>query len=201
LQALAQSVIAGKTVYLQGAKISPVQVASFMDHKKKQLRTGVFLIDQLDADIDTSAMAIIELKLVHSRALALRPGPWRQTWDVKYFLKELEEIYAMSDVGKFAKAEGVWRAVVTEFQKTLRVDASEAGALSLSFTAVLVETNQRHPLPATSEDYVLKYLPRVFTASSNPYGKTDTNKAFDTELEVDLRADKDHPSEYSWFDF
>jgi hypothetical protein len=45
LQALAQSVIAGKTIYLQGAKISPVQVASFMDHKKKQLRTGVFLID------------------------------------------------------------------------------------------------------------------------------------------------------------
>jgi len=76
----------------------------------------------------------------------------------------------MSDVDKFAKAEGVWRAVVTEFQKTLRVD-------------VLVETNQKHPLPATSEDYVLKYLPRVLTASSNPYGKTDTDKAFTTELE------------------
>ena len=30
LQALAQSVIAGKTVYLQGAKISPAQVASFI---------------------------------------------------------------------------------------------------------------------------------------------------------------------------
>ena len=138
------------------------------------------MIDQLDADIDASAMAIIELKLVHSRALALRPGPWRQTWDVEYFLKALEEIYAMSDVDKFAKAEEVWRAVLTEFQKTLRVDASEAGALSLSFTAVLVET--KLPLPATSEDYVLKYLPRVFTASSNPYGKTDTNKAFATEL-------------------
>jgi len=31
LQALAQSVIAGKTVYLQGAKISPAQVTSFVD--------------------------------------------------------------------------------------------------------------------------------------------------------------------------
>ncbi len=102
---------------------------------------------------------------------------------MEYFLKALEKIYAMSDVDKFAKAEGVWRAVVTEFQKTLRVDVSEAGALSLSFTAVLVETNQKHPLPATSEDYVLKYLPRVLTVSSNPYGKTDTDKAFITELE------------------
>jgi len=168
-----------------------------VDHKKKQLRSGVFLIDQLDADIDASAMAIIELKLVHSRAQALKPGPWRQKWDVEYFLKALEEIYAISDVDKFAKAEGVWRAVVTEFQKTLRVDVSDAGALSLSFTAVLVETNQKHPLPATSEDYVLKYLPRVFTASSNPYGKTDTNKAFTTELEADLRADKEYSEGWS----
>jgi hypothetical protein len=56
LQALAQSVIAGKTVYLQGAKISPAQVASFVDHKRKQLRSGVFLIDHLDADIDASAI-------------------------------------------------------------------------------------------------------------------------------------------------
>ena len=131
-------------MYLQGAKISPAQVASFVDHKKKQLRSGVFLIDQRDADIDANAMAIIELKLVHSRALALRPGPWRHTWDVEYFVKALDEIYAMSDVDKFAKAEAVWRAVVQEFQKTLRVDASEAGALSLSFTADQPET------PATS---------------------------------------------------
>ena len=94
--------------------MSPTQVASFVDHKRKQLRSGVFLIEQLDADIDANAMAIIELKLVHSRALALRPGPWRDTWDVEYFLKALEEIYAMSEVDKFAKAEGVWRAVVAD---------------------------------------------------------------------------------------
>ena len=31
LQALAQIVIAGKTVYLKGAKITPVQVAKFVD--------------------------------------------------------------------------------------------------------------------------------------------------------------------------
>jgi hypothetical protein len=97
---------------------------------------------------------------VHSRAILARPGPWRETWDVEYFLKALEEIYAVSEVDKFAKVEGVWRALMTEFQKTLRVDASDAGALSLSFTAVLVETNQKHPLPAKSEDYVLKYLPQ-----------------------------------------
>jgi hypothetical protein len=104
----------------------------------------------------------------------------------------LEEIYAVSEVDKFAKAEEVWRAVMTDFQKTLRVDASDAGALSLSFTAVLVEINQKHPLPVKSEDYVLKYLPRVLTATSNPHGKTDTNKAFTNELEEDFRADKEY---------
>jgi hypothetical protein len=58
--------------------------------------------------------------------------------------------------------------VITDFQKTLRVDASDVGSLSLSFTVVLVETNQKYPLPVKSEDNVLKYLPRVFTATSNP---------------------------------
>ena len=62
---------------------------------------------------------------------------------------------------------------MTDFQKFLRVGASDAGALSLSFRTVLVETNQKHPLPDKSEDYVLKYLPRVFTSGSNPHGKTD----------------------------
>ena len=85
MQALAQSVIAGKTVYLQGAKITPAQVVNFIDHKKKQLRSGVFLIEQLDADIDENAMNIIELKLVHSRAIQARPGPWRKNWNVEYF--------------------------------------------------------------------------------------------------------------------
>jgi hypothetical protein len=95
-----------------------------VDHKRKQLRSGVFLIDE-------NAMAIIDLKLVHSRALLAKPGPWRETWYVEYFLKELEDIYAVSEVDKFAKAEGVWRSLMTDFQKTLPVDASDAGALSL----------------------------------------------------------------------
>jgi hypothetical protein len=69
MQALAQSVISGKTVYLQGAKITRAQVANFVDRKRKQLRSGVFLIEQLDADIDENAMNIIDLKLVHSRAI------------------------------------------------------------------------------------------------------------------------------------
>jgi hypothetical protein len=54
----------------------------------------------------------------------------------------LEEIYAVSEVNNFVKAEGVWRAV-TDFQKTLRLYASDTGALFLSFTVVLVETNQK----------------------------------------------------------
>jgi hypothetical protein len=52
LQALVQSVIVGKTVYLQGAKICPTQVVKFVEHKRVQLRAGVYLSAQLDADID-----------------------------------------------------------------------------------------------------------------------------------------------------
>ena len=69
------------------------------------------------------------------------------------------------------------------------MDASNAGALSLSFTAVLVETNQKHPLPKESEDYVLKYLPRVFVSTYNDHKRSDANKAFSDELEENLRAD------------
>ena len=116
---------------------------------------------------------------------------------MEYFLKALEEIYAISEVDKFAKAEGVWRALMIDFQKSLRVDTSDAGALSLSFTAMLVETNQKHPLQAKSEDYVLKYLPRVFVLSSNPHGRTDANKAFSNELEGDLRADKEYSEKWT----
>jgi hypothetical protein len=153
-------------------------VAKFVDHKRVQPRSGVFLLAQLDADIDENPMEIIALKLEHSRAIQQRPGPWRESWDVEYFLKALEEIYAVSEVDKFARVEGVLRALMTGFQKSLRVDASDAGALSLSFTAVLVETNQKHPLPDKSEDYVLKYLPRVFTSTSNVHGKSDEKRAF-----------------------
>jgi hypothetical protein len=91
LQALAQTVIAGKTVYLQGVKITPGQVAKFVDHKRVQLRSRVFLLAQLDADFDESAMAIIELKLEHFRAMLQRPGPWRKTWVVEYFLRKLTQ--------------------------------------------------------------------------------------------------------------
>ena len=59
---------------MPGVKISPAQVAKFVDHKRLQLRSGVFLLAQLDADIEQNVMAIIELKLEYSRAIKQRPG-------------------------------------------------------------------------------------------------------------------------------
>ena len=57
----------------------------------------------MDADIHENAMAIIKLKLEHSRAIKQRPGSWHETWDVEYFLKALEEqISAVSEVDKVA---------------------------------------------------------------------------------------------------
>ena len=79
MHALAQTVIAGKTVYLQGVKISPAQVVKFVDHKREQLRSGVFLLAQLDADIDENAMAIIENipgRSSRDQVRGLKPGTW-----------------------------------------------------------------------------------------------------------------------------
>ena len=60
---------------------------------------------------------MIKLKLENSKALATRPGPWRRTWDVEYFLKALEEIYAIV-VDKFADS-----------LKNIKVDPSKTEAL------------------------------------------------------------------------
>jgi hypothetical protein len=96
-----------KGVHLIGARISPEDVKKFVVQKRVQLRSGVFLLAQLDADIDANAMTMIELKLENSKALATRrPGPWRRTWDVEYFLKALEEIYVIDVVDKFADEPG-----------------------------------------------------------------------------------------------
>ena len=78
---------------------------------------------QLDADIDANAMAMIELKLENSKALATRPGPWRRTWDVEYFLKALEEIYVIDVVDKFADEPGIWRTLVDSL-KNIKVNPS-----------------------------------------------------------------------------
>ena len=79
-----------------------------MKQKRIQLRSGVFLLSQLDGDIDKNAMSIIELKLANSRALERKPGPWREIWDVEYFLKALKEVFAKEEVDKFSEPAGVW---------------------------------------------------------------------------------------------
>jgi len=94
----------------------------------------------LDADIDANAMVMIELKLENSKALATRPGPWRRTWDVEYFLKALEEIYAINVVDKFVEdptlkvflraCEGLilkWQRATRKSKWTTRTDPSGSG--------------------------------------------------------------------------
>ena len=76
MHALAQTVIAGKTVYLQGAKISPAQVV--VDNKKVQLRSGVFLLAQLDADIDENADGN------HRAEVDGAPAETRSHWEIDY---------------------------------------------------------------------------------------------------------------------
>ena len=154
LTALAQTIIGGKPVFLRGARITPAEVDAFVSQKRTQLRSNVFLITQLDADIDENAMAMLELKIACSRALENRPGPWRETWDVEYFLKALEEIYAVSEVDRFGESAAVWRSLLT------KLEYSNVGALSLSFTAVLLETNNKHTRRIESWRSYPRYLCR-----------------------------------------
>jgi len=63
---LTQNVISGKAVH---ARITPEDVKKFVIQKKVQLRSNMFLLAQLDADIDANAMAMIELKLENSKRL------------------------------------------------------------------------------------------------------------------------------------
>ena len=149
------------SVHLIGARITPEDVKKFVVQKKVQLRSGVFLLAQLDADIDANAMAMIELKLENSKALAMKPGPWRLKWDVEYFLKALEEIYAIDIVDKFADEPGIWRTLVDSL-KNIKVDPSRTEALSVEFTAVILEKNTKHTLPEANKYKTLKDLARVY---------------------------------------
>ena len=98
-----------------------------------------------------------------------RPGPWRETWDVEYFLKALEEIYAVSEIDRFGESTAVWRTVVTKLQTTTQVNYTNAGALSLSYTTLLLETNTKHPLDKLD-------LPKVFVSTHNPNRNNITKK-------------------------
>ena len=57
LTALAQTIIGGKPVFLRGARITLAEVEAFVSQKRTQLRSNVFLLTQLDADIDGNAGA------------------------------------------------------------------------------------------------------------------------------------------------
>jgi hypothetical protein len=185
LTALTQNVISGKAIHLIGARITPEEVKKFVFQKRVQLRSGMFLLAQLDADIDANAMAMIELKLENSKALVTRPGPWRRTWDVEYFLKALEEIYAIDVVDKSVDEPGIWRTLADSL-RNIRVDSSRIEALSVEFTAVILEKDTKHKLPEANKARALKDLARVFTSSSNPHRSLDSNKAFSTELQEEL---------------
>ena len=91
---------------------------------------------------------------------------------MEYFLKALEEIYAIDVVVKFADESGIWRTLV-ESLKNIKVDSSRTEGLSADFTAnVILEKDNKHKLPEASKARTLKDLTRVFTCSSNPHSKS-----------------------------
>jgi hypothetical protein len=170
LTALTQNVISGKVVHLIGARITPESAeesaAALRRHRHE--RNGH---DRVEAR--------------NSKALATRPGPWRRTWDVEYFVIALEEIYAIDVVDKFADEPGIWRTLV-ESLKNIKVDPSKIEALSVDFTAVILQKDTKHKLPEASKARTLKDLARVFTISSNRHKLLDSNKAFSAELQEEL---------------
>jgi hypothetical protein len=70
--------------------------------------------------------------------------------------------------------------------KNIKVDPSRTEALSVEFTAVILEKDTKHKLPEANKYRTLKDLARVFTNSSNPHRSLDSNRAFAAELEEEL---------------
>ena len=71
---------------------------------------------------------------------------------------------------------------MTTLQSSVKVEHSRAGELSLSYTAALVEANNKHPLHLTAvEQKVLEDLPRAFVSTHNPHRNDHANKAFAAE--------------------
>ncbi len=70
--------------------------------------------------------------------------------------------------------------------KNIKVNPSRTEALSVEFTAVILDKDTKHELPEASKYRTLKDLARVFTNSSNPHRSLDSNKAFAAELEEAL---------------
>ena len=64
---------------------------------------------------------------------------------MEYFLK-VAAYPQVFEVDRFGESAAVWRAVLTKLQTTTQVDYTNAGALSHSYTALLVEMNTKHPL-------------------------------------------------------
>ena len=85
---MTQNVISGKAVHMIGARITPEEVKRFVVQKRVQLRSGVFLL----GTVERRHRRKRRIKLENSKALATRPGPWRRTWDMEYFLKALKDM-------------------------------------------------------------------------------------------------------------
>ena len=61
--------ISGPAVYFTGSHVTPAQVRLFVDQTRTKLRARTLLLEQMDADIDKVAIAMIELKIGHSKVL------------------------------------------------------------------------------------------------------------------------------------
>jgi hypothetical protein len=134
-----------------GERITPEEVKRFVVEvrgpEESVAAFGVFLLAQLDADIDANAD----------------------------FLK------AIDVVDKFGDEPGIWRSLVDSL-KNIKVDPSKTEALSVEFTAVILENDTKHKLPAVNKARTLKDLARVFTSSNNLQRLLDSNKASSAEL-------------------
>jgi len=61
--AIAQNMITGKPVALEGAHLTPAQVKKFVDNIRAQLRTNTFHNSQMETIIDEKAWGTIMMKI------------------------------------------------------------------------------------------------------------------------------------------
>ena len=120
------------------------------------------------------------MKITNSRTLKENPAQdWRCSWNVDVFLEALEEVFAVSDSGRFASNFTIWINWTQELRYKLVVDPLNMGKLSTMFTEAIIALEVEHPMPSDKKQRLLENIAHAFIASGS---KERANITFNAEI-------------------
>jgi hypothetical protein len=84
------------------AHFTPTEVARWVAYQRIQLEAGTFDNRTMTTTISEKSWRMIIFKIETSRTLIENPSKnWRQDWNVRTFLRALEEVYALEPKDRF----------------------------------------------------------------------------------------------------